>query len=169
MAARRASIISNSRCSRGGDGGDRRDRDSHTSIASGWGSSLIRLPRWMTRALLATSAMNAFGAFAFTPWGAPLRALVGLPADAHALYLLVIASFIGLFGLGYLYTGLTERADPLFIAIAGAGKLTFFGLLAVFWSMGELPIRAPLAAVGDLVFGAMFVAWLAGNRAAGGE
>lgn len=117
----------------------------------------------MSRALLATSGMNAFGAFAFTPWGAPLRALVGLPPDAHSLYLLIIGSFVGLFGLGYLYTGLTERADPLFIAIAGAGKLTFFGLLAAFWLTGELPIRAPLAAVGDLVFGTMFVAWLLGR------
>lgn len=114
----------------------------------------------MTRALLATAAMNAVGAFAFTPWGAPLRALVGLPAEAHTLYLLVIGSFVGLFGIGYLYTGLTGRADPLFIAIAAAGKLTFFGLLAAFWLTGELAIRAPVAAVGDLVFGAMFVVWL---------
>jgi len=117
----------------------------------------------MSRALLATSVMNACGAYAFTPWGAPLRALVGLPAGAHPLYILIIGSFVGLFGLGYLYTGLTARADPLFIAIAGAGKLAFFGLLAAFWLMGELPIHAPVAAVGDLVFGSMFVAWLLGR------
>jgi hypothetical protein len=122
------------------------------------------IPTWLRRALLATAVMNAFGAFAFTAWGAPLRDLIGLPAGSHPLYLLLIGTFVGLFGVGYLWTGLTGRADPLFIAIAAAGKLSFFGLLAAFWVAGELPARAPAAAVGDLVFGALFAIWLAGRR-----
>ena len=107
--------------------------------------------------------MNAFGAFAFTSWGAPVRDLVGLPSGSHPLYLLVIGTFVGIFGAGYLWTGLTGRADPLFIAIAAAGKLSFFGLLAAFWLAGEIAWRAPASAVGDLVFGTLFVIWLAGR------
>ena len=121
------------------------------------------IPIWLRRALLATAAMNAFGAFAFTPWGAPLRDLVGLPSGAHPLYLLIIGVFVGLFGVGYLWTGLTGRADPLFIAIAAAGKLSFVGLLLAFWLVGELSIRAPVSALGDLVFGALLLVWLAGR------
>jgi hypothetical protein len=122
------------------------------------------IPTWLRRALLATAVMNAFGAFAFTAWGAPLRDLVGLPSNTHPLYLLIIGVFVGLFGVGYLWTGLTGRADPLFIAIAAAGKLSFFGLLAVFCLVGEISARAPAAAVGDFVFGTLFVVWLAGRR-----
>lgn len=122
------------------------------------------LPRWMRRALLATAVMNCVGALTFTPWGAWVRELVQMP-PCHPLYLLVIGTFVLLFGVGYLWTGLTGRADPLFVAIAAAGKLSFFGLLAAFWIAGELTVRAPLAAVGDLVFGALFVIWLRGVRA----
>ena len=121
------------------------------------------LPPWMRRALLATAAMNAVGAFTFTPWGAPIRDLAAMP-PAHPLYLLVIGVFVLLFGVGYLWCGLTGRADPIFIAIAAAGKLAFFGLLLGFAIAGELSFRAPLAAVGDLVFGAMFVVWLLRRR-----
>lgn len=121
------------------------------------------IPTWLRRALLATAVMNALGALAFTPWGAPIRDLAALPAGTHPLYLLIIGIFVGLFGVGYLWTGLTGRADPLFIAIAAAGKLSFFGLLAAFWIAGELSVRAPLSAVGDLVFGSLFVVWLAGR------
>jgi hypothetical protein len=117
----------------------------------------------MRNALLATAAMNALGGFAFTPWGAPIRDLAALPSGAHPLYLMIIGVFVLLFGVGYLWTGLTGRADPLFIAIAAAGKLAFFGLLTAFWLAGELSLRAPLAAVGDLVFGTLFVAWLASD------
>jgi hypothetical protein len=124
------------------------------------------LPRWMRNALLATAVMNSFGAFAFTPWGAPLRDLADMPTNVHPLYLLVIGSFVLLFGIGYLVTGVTGRADPLFIAIAAAGKLSFFGLLAAFWVVGELTVRAPLAAIGDLAFGMAFVTWLVRGRIA---
>ena len=121
------------------------------------------LPRWMRTALLATAVMNVVGALALTPWGAWVREFAQMP-PCHPLYLLVIGTFVLLFGVGYLWTGLTGRADPLFVAIAAAGKLSFFGLLTAFWIAGELTIRAPLAAVGDLVFGALFVVWLLGVR-----
>lgn len=121
------------------------------------------LPTWMRRALLATAVMNLAGALAFTPWGDPIRDLAGMP-PAPAIYLLVIGVFVLLFGVGYLVCGVTGRADPLLIAIAAAGKLSFFGLLLAFAVAGDLPMRAPLAAVGDLVFGVLFVVWLAGLR-----
>lgn len=121
------------------------------------------LPTWMRRALLATAAMNLAGALTFTRWGDPIRDFAGMP-PAPAIYLLVIGTFVLLFGVGYLVCGVTGRADPLLIAIAAAGKLSFFGLLLAFAVAGDLPMRVPLAAVGDLVFGVLFVVWLAGLR-----
>jgi hypothetical protein len=103
--------------------------------------------------------MNLVGALTFTPWGRPIRALGELP-EAPAVYLWIIATFVLLFGVAYLVMGLTGRGERLLIAIAAVGKLAFFALLAAFWLAGALTIKAPLAAVGDLVFGALFVTWL---------
>ena len=122
------------------------------------------LPLWLQRAMLATAAMNLMGALTFTPWGRPIRALGELPDGAPPVYLWIIAIFVLLFGVAYLVMGLTGRGDPLLIAIAAAGKLSFFALLAVFWLAGGLTIKAPLSAVGDLVFGALFLIWLAAPR-----
>jgi hypothetical protein len=119
----------------------------------------------LRRALLATAAMNALGAFTFTPWGRPIRDLAGMPEAVHPLYLLVIGVFVGIFGAGYLYAGLTGHTDPLFIAVSAAGKLAFVVLLTAFWIAGELSIRAPFAAGGDLLFGMIFVVWLLGGPA----
>ena len=38
-----------------------------------------------------------------------------LPPGSHPLYLRIIRVFVGLFGVGYLWTGLAGRADPLFL------------------------------------------------------
>jgi hypothetical protein len=135
----------------------------------------------MRRALLATAVMNLLAAPALLPAAAPLRALAGLP-DGHPLYLMTVGLFIGLFGLGYLATGLAGRADRLFLALGAGGKLGFFALMTGFWLMGEVPARAELLASADLVFGGLFAAYLlgigaeaepvraaAGIRAAGGR
>ena len=121
------------------------------------------LPTWMRRALLATAVMNILGAGLFLPPAAPLRALAGVPPAEHAVYLLTIAMFVLSFGLAYLYTGLTGRADRLFLALAGGGKLAFVAILLGCWASGEVSVRAPLSAVGDLVFGVLFLTYLASD------
>jgi hypothetical protein len=117
----------------------------------------------MRRTLLATAVMNVFGAGLFLPSAVALRALAGVPPAEHPVYLLTIAMFVLLFGAGYLYSGLVGRADPLFIAISAAGKLSFVGILVFSWLSGAVSIRAPLMAVGDLVFGLLFLTWLLGD------
>jgi hypothetical protein len=123
------------------------------------------LPRWMRRALFATAAMNGLAALGFLPASGSARALAGLPEDAPPVYLLIIGLFVLLFGLGYLWTALMGRADRLFIALAAIGKLSFVGLLVHGWRGGALPIRAPLTAAPDLVFGLLFIVWLVSARA----
>jgi hypothetical protein len=122
------------------------------------------LPTWMRRALLATGVMNVAASFGFVPAAAPVRAFAGLPESAPPVYLLTIGMFILVFGLGYLWLGVTGRADRLFIAISALGKLTFFALLAGFWAAGGLPARAPAFGAADLFFATLFIAWLLGSR-----
>src|SRR5688572_26694985 len=103
----------------------------------------------MRRALFATAAMNVVGAAAFLPGARSLRSLAGFPEDGHPFYLMTIAALVLVFGLGYLWAAVTNRADRLFIGVAAVGKLTFFALLVWFSATGALPLRAALAGTGD--------------------
>ena len=129
-------------------------------------TGMIPLPVWMRRTLLTTAVMNVFAAAAFLPSARALRALAEMPEDAHPFYLATISMLVLLFGLGYLWAGVTGRADRLFIAVSAAGKLSFFALLLGFWLVGELSARAPLLGAADLVFGVLFLIWLAGSQPA---
>jgi hypothetical protein len=114
----------------------------------------------MRRALLATAAMNIVAAIGFLPPAAAVRVAAGLPAGENPVYLATVALFVGLFGVGYLWSGATGRGEPIFIGIAAAGKISFVALLVGFWLAGALPARAPVAASPDLAFGVLFLRWL---------
>jgi hypothetical protein len=121
------------------------------------------LPTWMRRALFATAAMNILAAAGFLPGATSVRALAGLPEGGHPLYLLTVAMFVLLFGLGYLGAATAGRADRLFITVAAVGKLSFFTLLVAFWARGAVPFRAPVLGSADLIFGTLFAVWLVGS------
>ncbi|HJQ83573.1 MAG TPA: hypothetical protein VKA21_05835 [Candidatus Binatia bacterium] len=122
---------------------------------------MTKLPPWMRRALFATAMMNLVVSAAFAPPAHAFRTMVGMPNDAHPLYLATVGLFVLLFGLGYLWLALTGRPDRLFIALAAAGKIGFFSLLVWFAATGRLALHLAAAGSADLVFGALFVAWLA--------
>jgi len=123
------------------------------------------LPSWMRRALYATAIMNVLAALGFLPGAGAVRALAGLPQDGQPLYLLTVALFVGLFGLGYLAAAVTGRPDRVFLGVAAAGKIGFFSLLLAFWLAGSVPLQAPVLGSADLAFGSLFVIWLLGSRA----
>ncbi len=125
----------------------------------------MTLPTWMRRALFATALMNIGAAVAFFPSSTALRALAGFPAGEHPVYLGTVFIFVLLFGLGYLWTAMTGRADRLFIALSAAGKLSFFTLLVWCWFTGSIGAQAVLTGSGDLVFALLFFAWLASAAA----
>jgi hypothetical protein len=120
----------------------------------------MKLPGWMRTALLATAVMNGLAAILFLPPAAGLRELAGLPAGGHPFYLTTVSLFVALFGVGYLWFGLTGRADRFFIAFAALGKLSFFALAFGFALAGALSFRGALLAGGDLVFAVLFLRWL---------
>lgn len=122
------------------------------------------LPRWMRVALFATAAMNIFGGLVFVPAFHVGRDFLGLPKNAPPLYLWVIAEFVVIMGFGYLAAAVSGRADRLFIAVGATGKLAFCFTFLAFYLSGDLPILAPLAGAGDLIFGILFLLWLNQTR-----
>ena len=118
------------------------------------------LPTWMRRALLATAAMNILATALFLPGADSLRAVAGFPLGGSPFYLVLATMFVLLFGLGYLFAGVTGRADRLFIAVAAVGKASFFALLVGFWAAGAVSWRAPLSGSADLFFAVLFFVWL---------
>lgn len=117
-------------------------------------SGLMRL------ALLATAVMNVFGALLFVPSFSGLREFLGLPNASHGLYLWIIASWIFLFGVCYLWLGITGRRERLFLAIGATGKLSFVVLMFAYYLAGEIPLTTALASLSDLFFAAIFAFYL---------
>ncbi len=107
--------------------------------------------------LLVTAAMNMFGAILFVPFVPFFREFYGLPSAVHPLYLWIIASWIFFFGLCYLWLGITERHEPLFLVIAAAGKISFSVLIIIYWISGDVPVIAAAGSLLDLLFGLFFL------------
>ena len=110
--------------------------------------------------MLAAAALNLVGAVTFMPRAQALRLMGGFPVLAHPFYLSTIGVFILVFGLVYLWAGVTGKADRQFVAVGAAGKLAFCGLIVRYWWAGLLPTTAVTSGIGDLVIGILFLVWL---------
>lgn len=109
--------------------------------------------------LFLSAAINAIGALLFVPPLPQIRGMFGLP-EADAFYLWLVASWILLFGLGYLAMALTGRMERGVLAV-GAGAKTTFGLLVMGYVLsGVWPAQASLLAGTDLVLAIIYVRWL---------
>lgn len=122
------------------------------------------MENWFRNALFATAAMNLLGAPIFVPPNEFARKMLGFP-ESDALYLWIFAAWIFGFGVCYFLTALYRRREKMFIAIGAIGKLSFFAVVLICAVSGKISFLAPLAAVGDLIFGALFVYWLLSSRA----
>ena len=116
----------------------------------------------MRNALFATAFMNVAAGLAFLPPAAGLRTLLGLPAGSDPLYLSLVALFVALFGLGYLWVAVANRPERLFITLGAIGKLGFFLLVVGFWLAGSLPATVLHGGAADLGFALLFFRWLRG-------
>ncbi|MEP7074664.1 MAG: hypothetical protein ABI878_02550 [Acidobacteriota bacterium] len=120
----------------------------------------MKMAMWMRIALVATFATNMLGTVLFLPWFQHFRESNGLPGNVHPLYLWIIASWIFMFGLCYLWLGITGRTERLFLVIGGGGKLSFVIILFVNFLLGAIPLAATLGSLTDLAFAVIFAAWL---------
>lgn len=115
----------------------------------------------LRRALWLSAAAN-FGvaALLLAPQSTPGQ-LAGLPGvPAPAIYTVLLALFVALFGGAYAILAQQARPDRGVLALAAIGKgLAFVATLAL-WLAGEASGRWASLLVGDLLFAALFFAWL---------
>ena len=120
--------------------------------------------RLMRRALRISVIYN-FGAallFAF-PSSWPGR-FAGLPPVVPALFRVLLAFFVVLFGGAYAWLARQPNIDRPLVGFATIGKAGAFGIILALWLVGASPGRGVLAASGDLVLAAIFAWWLFGDR-----
>jgi hypothetical protein len=122
------------------------------------------LPGWLRAALYATGAMNLAVGAAVGSGADALLVRTGLPSPGSPFYSATVGLFILLFGIGYLAAAVLGRDERLFLALSGAGKLSFVALVTGLWGVGRLPARVPALALADLLFGALFVGWCLTRR-----
>lgn len=118
------------------------------------------MANWFRFTLLATAIMNLAGAVIFA---LPIYNQGGtsdLPQNVHPLYLLIISSWILIFGVAYFWMAVTAKPERLFIAVAAAGKLTIALFFFLYWIKGDLPLTILSAGVGDILFAIAFIYWL---------
>jgi hypothetical protein len=119
----------------------------------------------MRRALWATAMFNLGGAFLFAFPASPLGQLAGLPAQVPVSYRAILATFPVLFGGMYAWLALQPVIHRPLVAFSAIGKATVFAVVVALCLIGETPIRALLAASGDLFFALFFAGWLRSSQA----
>jgi hypothetical protein len=114
--------------------------------------TLFKLALWIT------VPVNFSGAVIFSV--SALRQLIGLPPLSQNFYGLLIGSWIGLFGVCYLYVAIFKRYDKVFLTIGALGKLSFFVLAVAYFASFNLGFLALLASGIDACLAIIFLAWL---------
>ena len=115
------------------------------------------------RGVLRVGALFNFGAAAMLAFPTTLGQVAELPPPGSRFYPWMLAMLVGLFGGVYLWLAQRPRIDRPLVAVAGLGKLGVFAVSTACWQVGEIPGRAMVPAVGDLLFGLVFLGWLAGE------
>jgi hypothetical protein len=118
----------------------------------------------MRGALIASAVMNMGAALLFA-FPDSLGQVAGLPTPVPRIYTTLLAAFVMLFGVAYAWLSRRPIIDRPLVAFSAFGKAGVFAVIIVFWILGDLSGRSALAAIGDLVFAAIFVRWLIGGRA----
>ena len=92
-----------------------------------------------------------------------LGQIIGLPAPGSLFYPWMLALLIGIFGGVYAWLARQPRIDRSLVVVAVIGKIGVFTVAMISWLLGEIPGRGLIPALGDLIFGVVFLWWLRGE------
>ena len=92
------------------------------------------------------------------------RSKLGLTSGAGLLSLHLCALCVALFGLGYYWVSRDPSANPGIVMLGVVGKPLVFALCAGHALAGRVPLAWAAPAVGDLVFGLLFMEFVLRRR-----
>jgi hypothetical protein len=93
-----------------------------------------------------------------------LGQVAGMPTPVPHIYTTLLAVFVMLFGIVYAWLARQPVIDRPLVAFSALGKTAVFTAILLFSILGDLPGRSALAAIGDLIFAAIFAWWLFRGR-----
>jgi hypothetical protein len=119
--------------------------------------------RYMRMALRTSAVFNLLGALMFAMPDS-LGQIAALPSPVPRVHTALLVMFVLLFGGAYAWVANQPRLNRPFIAFGALGKAAAFGVVALFFALGEAPARSVMAFSGDLGFAAVFTWWLLATR-----
>ena len=124
---------------------------------------VFQMSNWFRTVLFSTTLINAVGCFLLFPFGSlqkTLRAMVGFPEPENPFYLLLISTWISLFGAAYLWLALRKKDNLMFFSFAPIGKLSFSTAIIFFFMNNQLGPLTLLAAITDFVLAILFYVYV---------
>lgn len=108
---------------------------------------------------------NLMAAIVFAFPSSAVGQQLGLPGHVHPLYSLLVALFVGLFGLVYAWLARRPTIDQPLLALGSIGKLGAFLIAGFLWLAGVVPGVVAFVALGDLAFATLWLRWLLSGQA----
>ena len=81
------------------------------------------------------------------------------PPTGSLFYTALLSGLIFFFGIIYFRLAFSKQVDVPILVIAGFGKIAVFFITLYCYVKGILPLAAFTLAIGDLIFGLIFVGW----------
>lgn len=110
--------------------------------------------------LYVAGAFNLGAALAFALPGGRLGQLLALPTSEQPLYPALVALFVALFGLTYLWVARQRVIHRPMLYLGALGKLSAFLMFLGFWISAAIPTLVFAVSIGDLAFAAYWLTWL---------
>ncbi len=118
-------------------------------------------PDKVIRAALWVSVLfNAIAAYCAAYPASWAGQLMGLPLEVPAVYTVLVAWFVIVFGVAYGWLAMQKVINRALVGFAAYAKLGVFVLLALLWLAGQSKGITVLFVTGDLVFAGVFFWWL---------
>ncbi len=86
--------------------------------------------------------------------------LMGLPFEAPAVYSVLLAWIVALFGAVYAWLAMQKKIDRPLVGMAAIAKTGVFVLAALLWLSGQGQGRTVLFTTGDMALAAVFFWWM---------
>jgi ABC-type branched-subunit amino acid transport system permease subunit len=115
---------------------------------------IIRMTLWTS------VPFNFVAAYSFAFPASFSGQMMGLPFEAPAVYSVLLAWLVALFGAVYGWLAMQTKIDRPIVTMAAIGKVGVFVLAALLWLSGQVQGKTVFVVSGDLIFGCVFFWWL---------